>query len=280
MNVLAELVVGLSYLRADNPEKALTYLSLAESDPHWPNVDGKEFAYLLKGHALMRLASVNGATDAITESLAAYDAALAIKPEYTRAQLGRAGALAMLSVAVRGEDGRRRLDRDLLAQSEAAYRAVLDRAAGMPAMEVSTARTGLGYVYLTSGLYGRAEDFERARPELLQVTAEYEGGDEDLARDIRRNAGVAYGYLGLLARQTGDPATAVVYYERALDLVAPVSRSLYLLRLSELACQQGDHAAAVELNGRAVDEARLYGRAADVDDYTRRLAALQASGCP
>ena len=276
MNVLAELVVGLSYLRADNPEKALTYFEAATADPHWPSVDGKEFAYLLEGHALMRQASVTGAADAIRDSLAAYEAALTVRPDYSRAQLGRAGALAMLSVAERGADGARRLDRDLLVQAEAAYRAVLADPSHLSLGDLSTAHTGLGYVYVTSGLYGQPKDFDQARAELSNVIQAYEGGDESIAR----NAGLAYGYLGLLARSDGDNDSASKYYREAADLVAPVSRAYYLFRLGELACQQGDHAGAVELNARAADEARLYGRAAEVDEYTRRLKAVQGGTCP
>lgn len=277
MNVLAELVVGLSYLSADNPEKALTYIRQAESDAHWPSVDGKEFAYLLLGHALVRQASVTGLADTLEEALDAYNRALAIQPAYIRAQLGRAGCLALLSVAERGEDGLRRLDRIQLDEARSAYQAVLSGSAGQPtAREISAAQTGLGYIYLTSGLYGQTADLELARNELQSVIEQYEAGQNDSAK----SAGLAYSYLGLLARQKGDLPAAVAHYERAVDLVAPVSRALYLFRLGELACQQGNHDAALELHQRAIDEARLYGRAAEVDEYTRRLRLLQNASCP
>ncbi len=287
MNVLAELVVGLSYLSADNPEKALTYIRQAEGDTHWPAVDGKEFAYLLLGHALVRQASITGQAGALQEALAAYDRALAIQPEYIRAQLGRAGCLAMLSVAERGDEGQRRLDRTRLDEARAAYQAVLAGPVGrLSAREVSTAHTGLGYVYLTSGLYGQTADFERAHLELQNVIEQYEAGETGIGdasigdASIAKSAGLAYGYLGLLARQEGDLPTAVAHYKRAADLVAPISRALYLFRLGELACQQGDHSAALELHQRAIDDARLYGRAAEVDEYTRRLRLLHNSSCP
>lgn len=277
MNVLAELVVGLSYLSADNPEKALTYIRQAERDAHWPSVDGKEFAYLLLGHALVRQASVTGLADTLEEALDAYDRALAIQPTYLRAQLGRAGCLALLSVAERGDDGLRRLDRGQLDEARGAYQAVLSGSAGrLTAREISAAQTGLGYVYLTSGLYGQTADLEHARIELQSVIERYEAGEADSAK----SAGLAYSYLGLLARQQGDLPAAVAHYERAVDLVAPVSRALYLFRLGELACQQGNHDVALELNQRAIDEARLYGRAAEVDEYTRRLRSLQNTSCP
>ena len=277
MNVLAELAVGLSYHSADNPEKALTYIRQAEGDTHWPTVDGKEFAYLLLGHALVRQASVTGQSDTLQEALEAYDRALAIQPEYIRAQLGRASCLAMLSVAERGEDGLRRLDRTRLDEARAAYQAVLAGSTGQhSAREISTAHTGLGYVYLTSGLYGQTADFERARNELQNVIEQYEAGETDSAK----SAGLAYGYLGLLARQEGDLPAAIAHYKRAAELVAPVSRALYLFRLGELMCQQGDTDAALELHQRAIDDARLYGRAAEVDEYTRRLKLLQDSSCP
>lgn len=277
MNVLAELVVGLSYLSADNPEKALTYIRQAEENAHWPSVDGKEFAYLLLGHALVRQASITGQTDSLQEALTAYDRALTIQPGYIRAQLGRASCLAMLSVAERGDDGLRRLDRGRLEEARAAYEAVLTGSAGRPdEQEVSAAHAGLGYVYLTSGLYGQPADFERARGELQTVIERYEAGETDSAK----SAGLAYGYLGLLARQQGDLTTAAAHYKRAADLVAPVSRALYLFRLGELACQQGEYNAALALNQRAIDDARLYGRAAEVDEYTRRLRLMQDTLCP
>ena len=130
MNVLAELVVGLSYLSADNPQKALAYIRQAGSDAHWPNTDGKEFAYLLLGHALLRQASVTSAPETAQAALDAYEQALAINPGYVRAQTGRAGALAMLSYGKRDAGGQRPLDRDRLAVAEAAYQDVLRTGAG------------------------------------------------------------------------------------------------------------------------------------------------------
>ena len=73
-----------------------------------------------------------------------------------------------------------------------------------------------------SGLDSRPEDFNHARAELDQVIQQYEAGDSDIAK----NAGLAYGYLGLLARQRGDLPSAVIYYNRAVSLVAPMSRAL------------------------------------------------------
>jgi tetratricopeptide (TPR) repeat protein len=277
MNVLAELVVGLSYLRADNPEKALTYIRMAESDPHWPNADGKEFAYLLLGHALIRQASVANAPETSRAALEAYDRALEIAPDYTRAEIGRAGALAMLSLSARDSAGRRELDQAQLDQAAAAYQAALNRASSSVSIaDLSSAHTGLGYVYILRGLYGKAEDLALARAELKQVTDAYEAGDQGVAK----NAGLAYGYLGLLARQSGDVAAAVSYYAIAVDLVAPMSRALYLYRLGELTCQQGDREGALRLYAQAVDESRLYGRAAEVDEFTKQHKALQSGNCP
>lgn len=277
MNVLAELVVGLSYLRADNPDKALTYFDAATADPYWPRVDGKEFAYLLKAQALTRQASLTGQVEAVTAALAAYDEALAIRPGYVRAQLGKASALVTLAAAGLAADGSHILDAAKLAEAEAAYRTVMARDAALTPLEWSTAHAGLGYVYLTRELYREPPyDFSAARGELEAVQLAYEDGKLDIARI----AGLTYGYLGLIADAQGDKETASGYYGRAIALVTPVSRAMYLWKLSVLRCQLGEQAAAIDFGTRAVDEARLYSRAVEVERYTSRLEALKAASCP
>ena len=277
MSVLAELVVGLSYLRADNPEKALTYFDSAAADPYWPSVDGKEFAYFLKAQALTRQTSLTSLAEPIRAALEAYDTALAIKPDFTRAQLGKAGALVTFSTVQLAPDASRILDREKLGEAEAAYQAVVSNANHLTPLEWSTAHAGLGYVYLTGELYREPPyDFGRARAELELVRQAYESGQ----RDIGRVAGLTYGYFGLIANGEGDKESAIRYYNQALELVAPVSRAKYLSRIATLKCQLGDGATALDFASRAVDEARLYGRAAEVDAYTRGIEALRTAACP
>jgi hypothetical protein len=287
MNVLAEMVVGLAYLSADNPEKSLVYLRQATADEHWPRADGKEFAYLLLGHALMRQGSLRDSKAAFEEGLQSYETAVSIRPDYGRARLNRASALTMLAVADKDAKGLRVLDRERLAVAEAAYDEML--APGGPPLTVrerAAIHAGLGYIYASSAAYRRCTDAAceelrkaetaRARSELGPVIAQYEAGDASLARI----AGSCYAYLGGLDRDAKDWVAAAANYRRATDLVAPVSRAQYLYLWGEVACKQGDRNEAERLFIAAIDDARLYGRAAEVDRYTGLLRQLAGRSCP
>lgn len=80
---LAEFILGLSYLAVSQPGPALEHLEAARDAPGWDERDGKEVLLVMLGHAAAR-------TGDLDKAKAAFDQALALEPEYSRAQIGQA----------------------------------------------------------------------------------------------------------------------------------------------------------------------------------------------
>jgi hypothetical protein len=272
MKILSQLVVGLSYLSADNPEKAVSYFRLAEGNQYWPSIDGKEFAYLLLGHGLMRQASLNDQPELLQAAYDAYSSALAINPAYTRARLGQASTLAMMALPRPGQP----LDRARLNQADAAYEVVVTDALRQDEPQIAaTARAGLGYVCYVRNLADQTPRFDACRKDLEAVISQHKAGDERIANQ----AGLAHGYLAGIARAEGDMAQALAQYEMAAQLVVPASRARYLVSIGALQCQLSKLEPALAAYDQAIDEARLYGRAGDVEKYASEMEQLKQKGC-
>ena len=125
-------------------------------------------------------------------------------------------------------------------------------------------------------LYTPQGETDRCKPDLEAVIAQYEAGDARIANQ----AGLAHGYLAGMARVRGDTQEALEQYELATQLVVPASRARYLVAIGDLRCQLGEMEPALSAYGQAIDEARLYGRAGDVEKYAVRMREMQLKGCP
>jgi tetratricopeptide (TPR) repeat protein len=273
MDVLSNLVVGLSLLSADNPERAVSYFRQAQGNKYWPSIDGKEFAYLLLGHGLLRLASLDNQPELLAPAYDAYTAALTINPAYTRAKLGQANVLAQMALPQAGGA----FDAGKADRAKAIYAEALDEATGEgQAQLAAAARAGAGYVCFVRALYTQPGDAERCKPDLEAVIAQYRAGDTRIANQ----AGLAHGYLAGIARARGDRQAALDEYELAAQLVVPASRARYLVAIGDLRCQLEGMEPALSAYGQAIDEARLYGRAGDVEKYAARMREMQSKGCP
>jgi hypothetical protein len=130
-------------------------------------------------------------------------------------------------------------------------------------------------VYCEAGSARQAE-FERARAEFQAVTTEYEGGNSSL----ETRAGSSYGLLGTLALIGEDDNASIDYYLKAVKHAFPAQQIFYCGRLAKVYCQQGMADEAATAYQDAIDLARLYGYAKDVEDYTARLEEQRDRGCP
>ena len=282
VDILSLIAIGLSYYSADDPARALEYFNQAEQNAHWPRTDGKEIIYLLLGNAKIRQAPSQPSEDALSEAYGYYTKALAIDPGYVRAKLGEAAALYMMATAELIRAPASTVGCGRLQQADDTYQQTrgMDGSAGSSGLEAK-ARYGLGQVYLVRAFYcldgpARQAEFERARAEFEAVIAEFKGGNPVL----EGRAGKSYGYLGTIADERGDYATAIAYYQMAVQHTFPSQRILYYGRLGRAHCLRGEPAEAIGAYQDAIDTARLYGYAKDVEDYTAKLENLVATGCP
>ena len=273
MDVLSNLVLGLSFLSADNPEKAVHYFREAQQNKHWPSIDGKEFAYLLLGHGLLRQAALDNQPELLASAYDAYTSALTINPTYSRAKLGEANVLAQMALPQAGGA----FDAGKADQASAIYAEALTEASGQGQVQLAAAaRAGTGYICFVRALYTQQDDYDRCKADLEAVITQYQTGDAHIANQ----AGLAHGYLAGIARARGDTQEALEQYALATQLVVPASRARYLISIGDLRCQLGQMAPALSAYGQAIDEARLYGRASDVEKYAARMRNMQSRGCP
>ena len=169
-----------------------------------------------------------------------------------------------------------------LEQAAGTYQQAHDMSGGVGSENLEAkVHYGMGQVYLARGVYCEAgpaqqAEFERARAEFEVVTSEYEGGNSS----IESRAGSSYGLLGTLAVMSEDYDAAIAYYRLAVEHAFPSQQIFYYSRLARIYCRQGKAEEAARAYQDAIDLARLYGYAKDVEDYTARLEEQRARGCP
>jgi tetratricopeptide (TPR) repeat protein len=176
-----------------------------------------------------------------------------------------------------------------LEQAADTYREALNMGggAGIENLEAQV-HFGLGQVYLARGLYCRDSavqqaDYEHARVAFEAVAGKFEavnGQLEDGGAVLETRAGHSYGYLGTLAGLQKDNETAILMYLKAVDYAAPSQKIFYYGRLAQVYCDEGKAVEAARAYEQAIDLARLYGYARDVEDLTAKLEQLRAKDCP
>jgi tetratricopeptide (TPR) repeat protein len=282
IDILNLIAIGLSYYSADNPAKALEYFQQAEQNPYWPRTDGKEIIYLLLGNALIRQAALQPDEDVLAAGYDYYTEALTIEPSFVRAKLGEAATLYMMANAEFSRAPTSTVGCVMLQQSADTYQQAHGMSGGVGSENLEAkVHYGMGQVYLVRGVYceaGAAQqaEFERGRAEFEAVTSEYEGGNSS----IESRAGSSYGLLGTLAVMSEDYDAAIAYYRLAVEHAFPSQQIFYYSRLARIYCQQGRAEEAARAYQDAIDLARLYGYAKDVENYTARLEEQRANGCP
>jgi tetratricopeptide (TPR) repeat protein len=282
IDILSLIAIGLSYYSADDPTRALEYFQQAEQNPYWPRTDGKEIIYLLLGNAKIRQAARLASEDALPAAYDYYSEALSIDPGYVRAKLGEASAQYMMANAEFARVPTSTVGCARLQQSAETYQQARSMVGGVGRENLEAkVHFGLGQVYLARGVYcetGSAQqaDFERARGEFEAVTGEFERGSASL----ESRAGHSYGYLGTIAVLEEEYDASLVYYRLAVQHSPPSQQIFYYGRLARVYCLQGDDSRAARAYQDAIDLARLYGYAKDVEDYTARLEEQRGRGCP
>lgn len=216
IQVLAEATVALRYYSVEDYATAFSHLAVAEQRPGWAPEDGKEVLYLLLGN-------VAGKLGRLAEAKAYYDRALDLRPDYSRASLGKAE---VIYHGARGDCEQGHIDAAGLRHSLDLYgearRGRLPAGAEVPAK----AAFGEGRVLMCLSQALDADRWSEAEERFLQVVRAYGAGDErvrELAAEAHANLGFVYrpwgpdepGARDKYLRAAGEYTKAITLYQQA-----------------------------------------------------------------
>jgi tetratricopeptide (TPR) repeat protein len=199
---LVDILVGLSYYGLQDYRAADQVFGAAEAEALLGPDEGAEVVHLLRGNVAGRLGELDAAE-------AHYMHALAINPDYARAQVGLAETIYQRAHNDCAGDA---IDAEGVERARDAYRRAL-RAPDRPATSNVAAKValGIGRADLCLSLAGVEQAWAGARQQFETVAADYESGNES----IGELAAEAWSGLGLLEITTaGNDHDAL---ERAAD---------------------------------------------------------------
>ena len=199
---LAEFVIGLSYFSIHDDDSAEPHLVAAVETAGWADADGKEIAHLFLGTVAGRLRNYD-------EARSAYERALELNPDYSRAMYGLAEVRFQ---EARGTCEAGDVDEAGLRAALEGYRAALE-AADQPPLADIPAKVHFGQARVfwclsQAVVEDRWADSER---EYQAVIDEYERGNERLTE----LAAESHAGLGLVNLPLGDDPDPAAEYRQA-----------------------------------------------------------------
>lgn len=278
-DALSQITIGLAFYSIDNYDSAYEYFLKAEQVRGWLTNAGKELIYLLLGNARIRQASKLNSTAYLGEAMDYFDTALTFKPDYARAEVGKAGLLYLMAIGDPNDKRLDRIDLDKLDEATSAYEAALhlDDPPESAHIEVKV-HYGLGKIYRARYLHGLAAQksdlstsLNMAKDEFETVLQEYKNGN---AR-IKNLAGHSLAGLASLAWVQGDYNTAAKDYESSIDLVSPFYQAYYASRLGEVYVADCQIDLAIGAYERAVQIAESKSDQEMLTTYSTRLDELE-----
>jgi tetratricopeptide (TPR) repeat protein len=203
VHALAEFVIGLSYFTLDDFVEAESHIEGAAKTEGWEDRDGKEVAYLFLG-------SARGEQGNLAEAREAYDRALGLNPEYSRALYGLAEVRFQES---KGTCEAGTVDVAGLREAGTGYRRAGSAPVQPPLADMPTkVHFGLARVFvcLSQGIVeDRWGDAER---EFRAVIAEFDRGNER----VKELAAESYAGLGFVYLPMQGDTDAREKYQKAL----------------------------------------------------------------
>ncbi|MBW7959415.1 MAG: helix-turn-helix domain-containing protein [Candidatus Promineofilum sp.] len=209
--LLSQFAVGLSHYAAYNYATAQAFFEEVEQEYDSTEVGGKEVLYLLLGNA----AGKNQNYD-LAET--AYQKALAVNPDYSRAYAGLASVYYIRGLQPADEsDNLAAIDVDLINQSIASYKQAAT-ASVRPALSDIDVKVhfGLGQAYLALHLQDANKPIAPAVQEFEAVIEGYGDGENQRVREL---AAEAHARLGRIYSMTGTSDRAISEYGYAIDLL-------------------------------------------------------------
>ncbi|MFK7803164.1 MAG: caspase family protein [Anaerolineae bacterium] len=237
VDILSTLVLGLSYFKTADYDRALNFFEQIEAKPEWELIKGKELLYVLIGNA-------HGKLDNLDEAETAFNKAIELNPNYARGYLGR-GNIQYFRAVLTGQTADdppkadlSLIDQDLLQRSVQSYKvAVTVRDQPVLANIQSKSNFGLGQAYLLQSLSTDSSDFANAIEAFELVITGYGDGENSAIREI---AAESHARLGLIYSQQGSTDLARQAYQNAADLLYdnPARQARYEQRVKELTSGQ------------------------------------------
>ena len=248
---LGLITIGLAYYSFDNYPKAEEYFAKAIGVDDWLESDGKELAYLLRGNAITRQASISKDFTRLPEALADYDKAWRITSgKYGRALVGRGGIVYLEALQNPLRPDPKNVDQAKLDEAEKIFNDALALKNQPDSYNIpSKAYFSLGQIYqmrgqiLAAGEAGAEADAltKKAADDLTKkaidyyekVTQAYEctaGTDPEscAVKNIQEIASFAYARLGLLYALLQEPnyPLAMENYQKSFDISSPYFKSV------------------------------------------------------
>ncbi|HLZ27039.1 MAG TPA: hypothetical protein VKV73_06940 [Chloroflexota bacterium] len=265
-----EFVIGLSQFAADKFADARVHFTRAANDPEWGEGNGKETLYLFLGYT-------EGSLNNLTEARANFERALAINPEFARAQLALGEVEFQESLGKPEACARDTLNVAGIQASVETFQRALS-AKTQPARSNLPTWTAfeMGRAYLCLSQADAGNYWPDAEREFNSVIADYDGGNAS-AKDIAAEAHSNLGFVYLPPRCDPDRDAryrrAAAEYQKAIDLSVfhPTRQGFYYEMLGFIQTRLG-----------ALDAARsAYRSAAGVDPsnkdhYDQLLQNVQA----
>jgi len=257
----------------DNAEDARNYFQEAEALDGWFKSAGKEVVYLLIGNAYGRQESIEKNGNSLLPAEQAYQTALEINPDYSRAKIGLASISYLRALGNPDNPSFESVDEQLLAEAETLFQEAsqLENAPESANIPMKAAY-GLGQVYLVRYQKGLGQEWiDRAKSEFKKVVVEYENGNQQ----ISENASHAYARLGLIAWQEGNFESAVTFYQSAVKSASPYYQGFYNATIGDIYQSTGMTEQARAAYNEAIRIAEFYGDEESAIRYYDKLQALE-----
>lgn len=224
--LLARIIIGLSFYSIEKYQTSYALLQELVSNPLWADVGGLQLLYVLIGNAAGRSGEINQAE-------IAYQKALEIDPEYSRAYLGLASIYYIQSL-----DGLQNdlsaANNELLEKSISFYQhAAIVKNIPPSSNTFVKIDFGLGQCYTVLGFSLDPSMFSEAVSKLESVIEEY---NDTKNEEIRIFAGEAHARLGLIFAYADEQQKSIEEYEKAIALleIYPKRSEIYSRVVKEL----------------------------------------------
>lgn len=272
-----EFVIGLSQFTGDKFADARVHFTRAANDPQWGEGNGKETLYLFLGYT-------EGSLNNLPAARANFQRALAINPEFARAQLALGEVEFQESLGKPEACAKDSLNVPGIQQSVQTFQGALT-AKTQPARSNVPTWTALemGRAYLCLSQADAGNYWPDAEREFNTVIADYDAGNAS-AKDIAAEAHSNLGFVYLPARCDPDRDAryrrAAAEYQKAVDLSLfhPTRQGFYYEMLGFIQSRLGalDAARSAYRSAAGVDPANK-------DHYDQLLQSVQppvAEACP
>ncbi|MGI9147020.1 MAG: hypothetical protein ACR2IK_10785 [Chloroflexota bacterium] len=268
-SAFAQFVIGLSQFSLDKFAEARVHFTQAADDSQWEDGNGKETLYLFLGYT-------EGSLNNLVGARADFERALAINPEFARAELALGETRFQESLGKPEACAKDTLDVAGVQEAVSMFQRALSAKTQPPRSNVATwTALEMGRAYLCLSQADAGNYWADAEREMNIVVADYSGGNAS-AKDIAAEAHSNLGFIALPGHCDPDPTAryqkAAAEYQAAINLSAlhPTRQGFYYEMLGFTQSRLGalDAARSAYRSAAAVDSTNK-------DHYEQLLQGVQ-----